>query len=235
MTPHTVEQPNIHFQGTSGYSRHGDTVTLFAERIENGSNTGVTSGSPVLQLWACRSPYTGGSLTGWKLAESALGVLQAGQFLAPVEFEVPASFPESGDFAITLVIAEWDGAGFNLIHDFHNYPCRDAFIHPRLEGVAGFRRVDERRMDVNVERIHNPRDVNNVSGSLPLEFWAFAEPCMAGDFQGHALAGMIPGTLAACIARRRGISCGTERRGPFHRAVSRGLETSHPTALGENQ
>ena len=94
------------------------------------------------------------------------------------------------------MIAEWDGAGFNRIHDFHVYSSRDAFIHPRLEGVVGFHRVDERRMDVNVERIHNPRDVNNVSGSLSLELWALTEPYTAGDFQGHALAGMILGTLA---------------------------------------
>jgi hypothetical protein len=69
MTPHTVEHPYIQFNGTSGYARHGDTVSLFAERIDNLSTAGVTSGNLSLQLWACQSPYTGGSLSGWKLAE----------------------------------------------------------------------------------------------------------------------------------------------------------------------
>jgi hypothetical protein len=46
-------------------------------------------------------------------------------FLAPVRSSVPASLPESGDYAIVLVIAEWDGEWFNHIHDFHNYPDRD--------------------------------------------------------------------------------------------------------------
>jgi hypothetical protein len=196
MIPHTVEHPYIHFNGTSGYSRHGDTVSLFAERIENLNNAGVTSGNLSLQLWACQSPYTGGSLTGRKLAEFPLGVLRPGHSLAPVNADVPASFPESGDFAIALVIAEWDGEGFNLIHDFHNYPCRDLFLHPRLEGAVGYRCVDDKRLVVDVERIHNPRDPNNMSGTLSLELWALPEPYIAGDFGGHALGAITLGSIA---------------------------------------
>lgn len=62
-----------------------------------------------MQLWACQMPYTGGVLTGWKLAEFPPGTVQANHFLAPVKSNVPASFPESGDYAIALVVAEWDG------------------------------------------------------------------------------------------------------------------------------
>jgi hypothetical protein len=196
MTPHTVEHPYIQFNGTSGYARHGDTVSLFAERIDNLSTAGVTSGNLSLQLWACQSPYTGGSLSGWKLAEFPLGVLHPGDFLAPVKSEVPADFPESGDFAITLVIAEWDGEGFNLIHDFHNYPYRDVFIHPRLEGLVGYRCIDQEHLVVDVERIRNPRDPNNMSGTLSLELWALPEPYTAGDFRGHALGAITLGPLA---------------------------------------
>jgi len=171
-------------------------VSLFADRIDNRNNADVISGDLSLQLWARPSPYTGGSLTGWKLAEFPLGVLRPGHSLAPVKSDLPASFPESGDFAITLVIAEWDGEGFNLIHDFHNYPYRDVFIHPRLEGQVGYRCVDDKRLVVDVERIHNPRDPNNISGTLSLELWALPEPYIAGDFQGHALGAITLGSLA---------------------------------------
>jgi len=196
MTPHTVEQSYIHFNGNSGYVRHGDTISLFADRIDNLNHAGVASGSLCLQLWACQSPYTGGNLTGWKLAELPLGVLRPGHSLAPVKSDVPASYPESGDFAITLVIAEWDGEGFNLIHDFHNYPCRDVFIHPRLEGLVGYRSVDDKHLVVDVERIRNPRDPDNMSGTLSLELWALPEPYSAGDFRGHALGAITLGSLA---------------------------------------
>ena len=196
MTPHTVEHPYLQFNGNSGYSRHGDTVSLFADRIDNLNTAGITSRNLALQLWACQVPYTGGNLTGWKLAEFPLGNLQANHFLAPVKSNVPASFPESGDYAIALVIAEWDGEGFNLIHDFQNYPNRDVFLHPCFDGLVGYRCVDEGRIVIDVGCIHNPRDPNNMSGTLSLELWALPEPYVVGDFAGHALAGVTLGTLA---------------------------------------
>lgn len=202
MTPHTVEYPYIQFNGTSSYARHGDTVSLLADRIDNLNNTGITSGNLALQLWACQAPYTGGDLTGWKLAELPLGVLQANHFLAPIQSDIPAYFPESGDYAIALVIAEWDGEGFNHIHDVHNYPNRDVFLHPRLEGLVGYRCVDEGHLVVNVGGIHNPRYPNNVSGTLSLELWALPEPYLAGDFAGHALAGVILGSLEGGASRQ---------------------------------
>jgi hypothetical protein len=195
MAPHTVEHPYLQFNGNSGYSRHGDTVSLFADRIDNLNNAGITSGNLALQVWACQAPYTGGNLTGWKLAEFQQGILQADHFLAPVRSSVPASFPESGDYAIVLVIAEWDGEGFNLIHDFHNYPNRDVFLHPCLDGLAGYRFVDGGRLVVDVGRIHNQRDQNNLSGTLSLELWALPGPNIANDFAGHALAGVTLGSL----------------------------------------
>jgi hypothetical protein len=196
MTPHTVEYPYIKFNGNSGYSRHGDSVSLFADRIDNLNNADITSGNLALQLWACQTPYTGGDLTGWKLAEFPLGILQANYFLGPVRSEVPANLPESGEYAIVLVISEWDGTGFNLIHDFHNYPCRDLFLHPHFDGLVRYRCVDESRIVVDVEHIHNARAPNNMSGTLSLELWALPEPYVRGDFAGHALAAVTLGSLS---------------------------------------
>jgi hypothetical protein len=196
MNPDTIEHAFIRFSGDSGYSRHGDTVSLYADRIHNLYTSGVTSGSLALQLWACQAPYAGGHLTGWKLAELKLGILEAHHFIAPVKADVPGYFPEHGDYAIVLVIAEWDGEDFNLIHDFHNYPSRDVFLHPRLEGLVGYRCIDDGRLAVDVERIHNPRDSDNMSGTLSLELWALSEPYVVGDFAGYALGGVALGTLA---------------------------------------
>jgi hypothetical protein len=195
MAPHSIEHPYLQFNGNSGYSRHGGAVSLFADRIDNLNNAGITSGNLALQLWACQAPYTGGNLTGWKLAEFQPGILQADHFLAPVRSSVPASLPESGDYAIVLVIAEWDGEGFNRIHDFHNYPDRDVFLHPCLDGLTGYRFVDGEHLVVDVGRIHNPRDPSNLSGTLSLELWALPEPYVAGDFAGHALTGVTLGSL----------------------------------------
>ena len=51
-------------------------------------------------------------------------------------------------------------------------------------------------MIVDVERIHNPRDPNNLSGTLSIELWALPEPYVVGDFAGNALAGVTLGSLA---------------------------------------
>ena len=196
MYPNTVEHPYIHLNGNSGYSRHGDTVSLFADSIDNANDADVSSDNLALQLWACQTPYNGGNLEGWKLAEFQLGPLQANHQLASIKSDLQANFPESGDYAIAMVIAEWDGEGFNRVHDFHNYPNRDVFIHPRLEGSVGYYCVDERRVIVDVGRIYNPRDPDNSSGTLSLELWALPGPYTGGSFEGHALAGIKLGSLA---------------------------------------
>ncbi|MEZ5542161.1 MAG: hypothetical protein R3F42_08960 [Pseudomonadota bacterium] len=195
MPPHSVENACIHISGNSGYSRHGDTISLYAERIDNLNNSGITSGNLALQLWGCQGPYNGGALTGWKLAELNLGTLQANHFIAPVRSDVPANFPEHGDYAIALVIAEWDGEDFNLIHDFQNYANRDVFLHPCLEGRVSYRVTADGHLAVEVERIHNPREPENVSGTLSLELWALSEPYHGGVFSGHAVAGITLETL----------------------------------------
>ena len=196
MPAYSVENAFVQFSGNTGYSRHGDSVSLYADRIDNLNNSGLTSGSLALQLWACQAPYTGASLTAWKLAELKLGILEANHFIAPVKSDVPADFPEHGEYAIVLVIAEWDGEGFNLIHDFRSYPYRDVFLHPRLEGLVGYRFISRGHLVLSVERIHNPRGSDNMSGTLSLELWALPEPYVVGDFAGHALGAVTLGTLA---------------------------------------
>ena len=196
MIPHTVEHPYIHFKGNSGYTRHGDRISLFADRIDNSADSGAPSSDLVLQLWACQAPYQGGPLSGWKLAELPLGVLQADHYLAAVDADTQASLPAAGDYAITLVIAEWDGTGFNRIHDYHNYSNRDLFLHPRFDGPVGYRCVEAGRVVAEAGRIHNPRSPDNISGTLALELWALPEPYAGGAFTGHALAAATLGSLA---------------------------------------
>jgi hypothetical protein len=195
MPPSTVEHPYIRINGNSVYSRHGDTVSLFVDRIDNLNDAGITSGDLALQLWACETPYSGGPLTGWKLAEHPLGPLWPNHYLAPVKADVQAVFPESGDYAVALVVAEWDGEGYNRVHDFHNYPSRDLFLHPRFAGSVGYHYDEHGRIVVEVKRIESPRDPDNLSGTLALELWALPEPYAGGAFAGHALAAVTLGTL----------------------------------------
>lgn len=196
MPPHTVEHPYIRINGNSGYSRHGDIVSLFVDRIDNENADDILSGDLAVQLWACETPYSGGRLTGWKLAEHQLGTLRPKHYLAPVTAEVPADFPESGDYAITLMITEWGGEGYDRIHDFHNYPSRDLFVHPCLKGPVEYQCPDAQRLVVQIGRIENPREPENLSGTLALELWALPESYAGGAFAGHALAAVTLGSLS---------------------------------------
>ena len=196
MPPNTVNHPNIRISGNSGYSRRGDIVSLFVDRIDNLNDAGITSGGLALQLWACPTSYSGGALTGWKLAEHQLGSLWANHYLAPVNADVQAHLPESGDYAIVLVVAEWDGEGYNRVHDYHNYPRRDLFLHPRIAGPVSFRCADAEHIAVDAGRIESPREPDNLSGTLTLELWALPKRYHGGTFAGHALAGITLGSLS---------------------------------------
>jgi hypothetical protein len=61
------------------YSVSGDTVVLQADEILN-NETGGTSGTIRLELWAFSSPYSGSS-SGYKLASYYLGQPASGIFL----------------------------------------------------------------------------------------------------------------------------------------------------------
>ena len=196
MPPCSVDHPYIRIEGKSVYSRQGEIVSLFVDRIDNLNDEDITSGDLALQLWACQAPFCGGPLTGWKIAEHLLGALQPNQSLAPVKSDVPADLPKSGDYAIAMVVAEWDGEGYNRVHDFHNYPNRDLFLHPRLKGAVGYHSVDARRLFVEIEQVENPREPANLSGTLALELWALPEPYTDGAFAGHALAVVTLGSLS---------------------------------------
>ena len=56
MPPRSVDHPYIRIEGNSEYSRQGDIVSLFFDRINNLNVEGITSGDLALQLWACQSP-----------------------------------------------------------------------------------------------------------------------------------------------------------------------------------
>lgn len=68
--------------------------------------------------------------------------------------------------------------------------------HPELAGSASYRFSDDgKTVSLQIERITNPRDALNVSGTLAFELWALTTPYEGGDFFGEALAGVAIGTL----------------------------------------
>lgn len=191
-----ASRPSARLGANHGYVIEGDLAQLHAdvELLEQPSRAGRWA----LQLWACDAPHTGGPLAGVKIAEAALtddldldG--QARRLGAEALARVPGG---QRDYAMVLVLASGDGGHYTQVHDFANYPARQRFVTPHLEGSVGYR-VDDEHVVIDAGAIHSPRAADNLSGSLRLELWALAGPYRGGSFEGHAMGyidlGRLPG------------------------------------------
>jgi len=185
-----------------GYRFEGDTAILNAELAfvrsfaeETRASTGPLSdqGGPTgqgehwaLQLWACETPHQGGPLRGIKVAEAALALPQQGEhdYLEASAFaQLP---PAQRAYSMVLVLASGSAGTYDQVHDFSNYPARQQFAAPHLEGSVGYRFEDD-ALVLQAEGVRNPRAEDNLSGSLSLQLWALREPYAGGAFEGVLL------------------------------------------------
>lgn len=191
-----------------GYRFEGDTAILNAElAIEPVRQHELDRGEHwALQLWACDAPYHGGPLSGIKVAEAALllGSDRERDYLETAAFLQPP--PAQRDYSMVLVLASGAGGTYDQVHDFSNYPARQQFVAPHLDGSVGYR-IEGDEVVLQAEGVRNPRDVDNISGSLSLELWALHAPYAGGSFEG---------VLLGCSELDR-LSGQSEARGIEHR------------------
>jgi DNA uptake protein ComE-like DNA-binding protein len=181
--------------GPHGYRLDGDLVHLNAMfALLDGA---AHERSWALQLWACPSaPNTAADLAGHLVAEVALPPM--GELADESEhFEVSTlTWPPAGngEHVMVLVLAAGRPGQFNDVHDFAVYSNRQQFAQPCIGGTVGYS-VDGNRVQITVDRVENPRDASNQSGTLSLELWALPTAYAGGQFEGQHLAGVEIGTL----------------------------------------
>jgi DNA uptake protein ComE-like DNA-binding protein len=95
---------------------------------------------------------------------------------------------------MVLVLASGAPGSFDQVHDFANYPDRQRFITPHLEGSVGYR-VEDAEVVLGAERIRSPRAEGNLSGSLRMELWALKGAYSGGSLDGVALGALELGRL----------------------------------------
>jgi DNA uptake protein ComE-like DNA-binding protein len=173
-----------------GYSIDGDVALLHAEvAVPNDPRSDRIPWA--LQLWACDAPHSGGPLFGVKVAEAPLRVVPDTPEPLRLDTEALATVPGGlRDYSMVLVLASGD-----QVHDFANYPERQRFVTPHLEGSVGYR-LEGDQVVLKAERIRSPRRSDNLSGSLNLELWAVAERYRGGSVTGALLASVELGRLA---------------------------------------
>jgi helix-hairpin-helix protein len=191
----TATRPYARLGANHGYVIDGDVARLHAE-VEL-LDTPALAGNWALQLWACDQPHTSGPLVGVKIAEAALnGSLDSNERARRLAAEAQAHVPGGQrDYAMVLVLASGDAGHFTQVHDFANYPARQQFVTPHLDGRVGYR-INGDDVVLEAERIRNPRASDNISGSLSMELWALADPYRGGIVEGHVLGRVDLGRLA---------------------------------------
>lgn len=176
-----------------GYAFDGDSVRLDAELLVG--NPDIAAGQEwALQLWACEAPFAGEAVRGTKVAELAVGQLDALNQTWISAFT--AALPPAGhtEHSMVLILASGRDGQFDKVQDFANFPRQESFVQPRLTGSAGFS-LGEQSVGLRVDGIENPRVADNLSGTLSLELWALAAPYVAGAPEGVQLAASNLGTL----------------------------------------
>jgi DNA uptake protein ComE-like DNA-binding protein len=182
---HSFAQANAAKLGPNhGYRIEGDIALLHADVVAD--TVSAPRSQWALQLWACESPFSGGTLQGVKIAEAALPLADAAD-TQRLDAEALASLPGGQrDYSMVLVLASGSNGAFDQIHDFANYPARERFITPHLEGSVGYQ-VDGVEVVLRAESVRNPRRADNLSGSLALELWAVTEMYHGGPVDGGSL------------------------------------------------
>lgn len=107
LAPARAGASNVRFVGNAGYTYNGNTAVLTADEIRNFDSAG-SSGPLHLELWAVSSPFDGGPVSGYKLAEYTLGQLVAGFSYSNISSgSVPFTPPPAGSWTLTIFVTEY--------------------------------------------------------------------------------------------------------------------------------
>src|SRR5688572_6175138 len=135
---HSLGQHAARLGPNHGYRIEGDMALLHAD-VSVELDIVDRHAQWALQLWACDTPFDGGSLSGVKIAEATLPLPEHTPEPQRMDAEALASLPGGHrDYSMVLVLASGAPGAFNQIHDFANYPARERFITPHLEGSVGY-------------------------------------------------------------------------------------------------
>lgn len=190
------------FAGQVAYTMEGDWVRLNAD-LEISPTGAHAGGEWLLQLWA--DPI--GDADGWQNRGVKLAELQTGQIeldnngYATLDGTVALSPPAGqGDYVLSLVLAQMR-SGEEWVLDQVRFESSQSFVLPRMEGDVAYR-IDDGQATVSVDTILNPREIDNLSGTLSLELWAMAAPYAGGAFSGFCCGAANLGQLQgqACWA-----------------------------------
>jgi DNA uptake protein ComE-like DNA-binding protein len=174
-----------------GYRFEGDFVHINAD--VNFSEADIESGAAwSLQLLASDNGFAGTELAGVKVAELAIVPMLGGISAAACCNALPPA--GAADHVLALALVSLAADGKVQVHDLAIYEATQNFFQPRLVGNVSCT-LKEGNAELLIDAIANPRDEDNLSGTLALEVWALDAPYVGGDWAGVPVASMIVGIL----------------------------------------
>ena len=186
MTLTRTSQSVAQLGSSHGYRLEGDLAFLNAEILCDESR--LTGQEWALQLCTDK---------GIKFAELPLGLLNPNGTGCIVVSGSSYALPPAGEgphLVSMVLVSGFDGA-LDTVEDFASYEQAVSFLQPRMGGTicSGFTN-DEITFDI--ARIENPRDGDNISGTLALELWALDSEYAGGDWTGVPVASLVLGSLS---------------------------------------
>lgn len=179
----------VALQGNVSYQINNNVVTFKVDQVIN-SRPGGTTGSLRLSLWATKSGYGGGTISGYVLATYQFpSQLQPGQYYYNITENTNLNPPPAGVYYVTLTLEEYTGSGW-AIDDFVTFSGTANFGGgagggaPELQGNTSWQ-IQNGLLTMKVDRVVN--NGSGTTGSLRLEVWATQAPYGGGSISGYVL------------------------------------------------
>lgn len=189
-------QPVARLGLSHGYCFDGDVTHLNAS-IEILEQTAAMQQFWALQLWACEESEQENPSQGIKIAEVPFGQTFAeGQVFAELQGSCIALPPPGKQaYRLFMVLASGNNPYCSNVEDFAAYSQSKVFVQPSLNGTITCT-LNETSVLLGIDEISNPRQEDNLSGTLSLELWSLDTPYAGGQWTGCPVASMILGTLS---------------------------------------
>ena len=111
---------DVQILGLTTWQVIGNSVDLYVQQVRNMCDLG-SSGSLRLDLWASATPYTGGTITGYRFASTGLNPLTGGYSYSNIDRTLTYNKPPDGTYYVTLTLSEYHNGSYLIINHL-SYP-----------------------------------------------------------------------------------------------------------------
>jgi len=111
----------LSLNGVCQYTINNAQMIVDVEEIASNRNSGNTSGTLTLEVWALEQPYAGSNFCGYQLVTQTLGELKGQHVFRDLHYALPMMQPAKGRWYLVMMLREWDSHGW-VVRDYINFP-----------------------------------------------------------------------------------------------------------------